>query len=72
MEISAFSRTFTGVNAEAEIRVDLALIYQGSANSRPTELELAADGRDGCHRALCRPLGWVLLLAQLRDQIQGQ
>jgi hypothetical protein len=37
---------FAEVNAEAEFRIDLALIYQDSADSRPIEWELAADGRD--------------------------
>jgi hypothetical protein len=35
------------VNAEAEIRVDLPLIYQVSANSRQIERELATGGHDG-------------------------
>jgi hypothetical protein len=39
------------VNAKAEIRIGLALIYRDSADSRPIEWELAADGRHGCHRA---------------------
>jgi hypothetical protein len=38
------------VNAEADIRMDLALIYQDSADSRPVERELAADGRPRFHR----------------------
>jgi hypothetical protein len=59
---------FAVVNAEAEICVDLALICQDSADSRPIEWELA-DGRDGCHRA---QLPAARVEAHLRDHIEGQ
>jgi hypothetical protein len=46
------------VNAEAEIRVEPAFVYQDSAAPRPIEWELAADGRPRSHRSRIPARGW--------------
>jgi hypothetical protein len=53
-DISHFGN-FADVNAEAEILIDLAFIYQGSADSRPVERDLAADGGPDRIAAVFRP-----------------